>query len=58
VLKSQVERSEFTSCWRALALARVIGPLGGLDGVVVESSVGLVVSVILHGISLSLKTYH
>jgi hypothetical protein len=32
VLKSQVERSEFTSCQGVLALARVVSPPRGLRG--------------------------
>jgi hypothetical protein len=32
VSKSHVDKSEFTSWWRALAPTRVIGPLGGLVG--------------------------
>ena len=38
--KSQVDRSEFTLSYRALARARVIGPLGGLGGVGMDVDVG------------------
>ena len=42
--KSQVDRSEFTLSWSALARARVICPLGGLGGVGMESAVGCTAS--------------
>ena len=42
--KSQVDRSEFTFSCSALARARVIGPLRGLGGVVMDVDVGIFTS--------------
>ena len=45
--KSQVDRSEFTLSYSALARARVIGPLGGLGGVGMDVDVGGFTSIII-----------